>query len=196
MEDVKNNIAKNLVWLRNKKKLTQNELAREINYSDKTISKWEHGDCSPPIDVLKRLADFYNVSLDFLVTDFPEESYDKNFNVKQNFANKIIITLLAMSIVWILATIMFVYSNLLSLDRPWLLFIIAIPISSIVLLVFNCIWGKRTYTFILISVLIWSTITSIYLMLSTYSFWVIYIVGVPLQISVILWSFLKPSKKK
>ena len=40
---VKMIVAKNLIELRKRKNLTQGELAEMLNYSDKTISKWENG---------------------------------------------------------------------------------------------------------------------------------------------------------
>ncbi|MGN0961716.1 MAG: helix-turn-helix domain-containing protein, partial [Christensenellales bacterium] len=42
MKDIKQIIANNLITLRKKNNLTQNELAEKINYSDNAISRWEH----------------------------------------------------------------------------------------------------------------------------------------------------------
>lgn len=195
MDDIKSNIAKNLIKLRKQNKMTQSELANKLNYTDKSISKWEHGDATPPIDVLKAIADLYGVTLDSLVADNSDEFYDKKYNVKSNLANKLLITLLSVSIVWIIATILFVYSSIFKIDKPWLLFVFSVPISMIILLVFNRIWGRRLYTFIIISVLLWSILTSFYLSLLEYNTWKLFITGIPLQIAVILWSQLKTSKK-
>lgn len=195
MDDIKSNIAKNLIKLRTQNKMTQSELAKKLNYTDKSISKWEHGDATPPIDVLKAIADLYGVTLDSLVADNSDEFYDKKYNVKSNLANKLLITLLSVSIVWIIATILFVYSSIFKIDKPWLLFVFSVPISMIILLVFNRIWGRRLYTFIIISVLLWSILTSFYLSLLEYNTWKLFITGIPLQIAVILWSQLKTSKK-
>ena len=49
MSEVKQIIGANLTELRKKKHLTQAELASKLNYSDKAISKWEHGDAVPSI---------------------------------------------------------------------------------------------------------------------------------------------------
>ena len=62
-------IGKNLSNLRKQAKLTQLELAEKFNYSDKSISKWEAGDSMPSIEILNQLAKFYNVTLDYLVTE-------------------------------------------------------------------------------------------------------------------------------
>ena len=48
MEDIKND-AKNITELRILNNMTQMELAEKLNYSDKTISKWERAESSPDI---------------------------------------------------------------------------------------------------------------------------------------------------
>ena len=62
-------VAKNLANLRKREGLTQAELAEKLDYTDKSISKWEHAETMPDIDILKRLADFYHVSLDYFVEE-------------------------------------------------------------------------------------------------------------------------------
>ncbi len=63
-EDFKRVVAKNLVYFRKKKGLTQQELAKELNYSDKAISKWERGESLPDAYVLYTIAKFYHIGLD------------------------------------------------------------------------------------------------------------------------------------
>lgn len=67
MEEVKNIVAKNIYELRKKNNMTQLELAEKLNYSDKTVSKWEKGENSPDITVLVEIANIFGVSLDYLV---------------------------------------------------------------------------------------------------------------------------------
>lgn len=199
MNSVKNNLSKNLTNLRIANKMTQADLAKKINYTDKSISKWENGDATPPIDVIKTLAESYGVTIDYLVESHPDENMDRLYKSdKLARANKIIITSLAVSLVWLIATALFVYGNLYGLIKySWLCFIHAIPISLVVVLIFNCIWGKRSYIFIIVSVLTWSIITSFFLHFTVYTPeapWIIFIIGVPPQIAIILWSQLKRKK--
>jgi len=49
--------------LREENKLTQVELAKRLNISDKTISKWETGKGYPDIEMLEPLAKVFNVSI-------------------------------------------------------------------------------------------------------------------------------------
>ena len=55
MEKLNAIIAKNISSLRTKNKMTQNDLAERLNYTDKSVSKWEHGDSVPPIETLKEI---------------------------------------------------------------------------------------------------------------------------------------------
>ena len=196
MNSIKESLAKNITTLRIKNKMTQTELASKLNYTDKSVSKWEHGDSTPPIEVIKEIADLFGVTVDFLISEGNDESYDKIYVGKTNVANTIIITCLSVLIVWLLATMVFFYSTYFSLGKAWLVFIYALPLSFIVLIVFNGIWGKRKYTFILISFLIWTVLTTLFLHVSGGKMWTIFLLGAPLQIATILWSQLKPRKRK
>ena len=89
MNNIKETVAKNLTKLRQERNLTQSEVAQMLNYTDKSVSKWEHAETTPPIDVLKQLADLYEVSLDYLVSDRNEDFYDNTYTGKRNTTNKI-----------------------------------------------------------------------------------------------------------
>ena len=53
--------------LRLKKNLTQIELSDKLNVTQATISKWEKGKSIPDIMTLKTLAEFFNVSIEYLL---------------------------------------------------------------------------------------------------------------------------------
>ena len=196
MNDIKDNIAKNISKLRTERNMTQPELAKRLNYSDKSVSKWENGISTPPIDVLKEIADIFEVTLDDLVRDPDAGEYDRIYTAKENKPNKIVITLLAIILVWLIVIVMYVYGSVLADENYWQLFVYAVPVSAVVALVFNCLWGKRSYTFILVSVIIWSALASLYLSFLEYNPWMIFIVGVPVQIATVLWSQLKSGHNK
>ena len=57
--------------IRNKRKesgMTQLELANKLNITDKAISKWEQNEGNPDISILPKIAEIFNVSLDYLLT--------------------------------------------------------------------------------------------------------------------------------
>ena len=53
--------------LREDKDLTQEALAKYLNCSQSTYSRYENGKCDIPNDVLKKIAFFYSVSTDYIL---------------------------------------------------------------------------------------------------------------------------------
>lgn len=58
---------KNLKELRLSQNLTTTELGKIIGCSNPTITHYERGDREPSIDMLCKLADYFNVSVDYLI---------------------------------------------------------------------------------------------------------------------------------
>lgn len=193
MDDIKAGIAKNISTLRQAKGLTQIELAEKLNYTDKAISKWERGESIPDVTVLLQLADIFEVSLDQLVrqnsTGIPKPSPQK---AKRNHG---FITGMCVLLVWLLATLLFVIIDLTApaLYTHWMAFVYAVPVSLIVWLVFNSIWFNRRRNYLIISLLMWSLLAMLYLALLPMGFnvWLIFVLGLPGQIIILLWSRLK-----
>ena len=194
MDKLSNNFAKNLSALRTENKMTQGELAAKLNYSDKSVSKWERGESIPPIETLKAISEVFGVTIDYLISDNGNGNLDKTYTPKENSKNKITITFLAVLLVWFLAIVIYFYAVTLLKDYGyWRVFVVAVPLSLIVLLVFNSIWGKMKLTYVIVSLLVWTTLTTIYLFFVSHNPWLIFILGIPLQIAIILWSNLKRS---
>lgn len=112
MNDLKQTIANNITELRKASQLTQLELAERLNYSDKAISKWERAESIPDVVVLKQIADIFGVTVDYLLQEEHNEHAvervsEKVFKTKKR--NRLIVTLLANSLVWLIATMVFVY---------------------------------------------------------------------------------------
>ena len=73
----------------------------------------------------------------------------------------------------------------------------ALPASLIVLIIFNITWGHFRYLFTILTTFLWSTLISIHLqLLVVVNAWPIYLVGIPLQIGIVLWSFLVKRPKE
>lgn len=60
--------------LRTERHITQLKMAMDLNMSQNTISRYENGEREPGIAELIRIADYFRVSIDYLVgrTDSPE----------------------------------------------------------------------------------------------------------------------------
>lgn len=68
------NFSERLKELRKSKNLTQKQLAQFIGTSERGIQNYETGVRKPTFDILIILADYFNVSVDFLIgrTDCPD----------------------------------------------------------------------------------------------------------------------------
>ena len=193
MEDLNITISQNITFLRKKAGLTQLQLAEKLNYSDKAVSKWERGESLPDIVVLKRIADMFNVTLDTLVTpqNLKRVSFGKHISL-----SKTITTLLAGLLVWLVATIVFVILSYAGASRAYLCFVIAIPVSVLVCLIFTAVWKQRVMFFVLLTIFVWSAITAIYVGIIKFDMWLIFLIGIPLQIGIILWAILSKHREK
>lgn len=69
-------LSKNIIMYRKKKGLTQKQLADQLNYSDKVISKWERCESLPDIVAIDALAKFFDVSVDQLIGTSLDTGYD------------------------------------------------------------------------------------------------------------------------
>ena len=187
-KDIKQIIAKNLANLRKNKKITQTELAEQFGYSDKAISKWENGDTLPDIQTLYQLCEFYNVSLDFLVSEqsFEEKIKYINHLNKKVIINNSLIELLYCSFVWILAVIIYVYLYTFSEINYWQIFIWAIPATTVVMLLFTKVWKQKLYTFIVRSLFFWTLVTACYIQFIEYNIWPLFFLMIPIQVALIL----------
>ena len=200
MNDIKNIVAHNIAELRKAANMTQLELAEKLNYSDKAVSKWEHGDSIPDVTVLLDIADLFGVTLDFLVrTAHTPDELKKRFLKPRKYSRRVIM-LLSILCVWFVAVLSFILVSLIWPDAQhvWLSFIYAIPASAIVWLVLNSVWFNRKVNYFIISLLMWTAILSIHLslLLAGHNTSIIYIIGIPSQIIILVWSFLKKRPKK
>ncbi len=202
MDDLKSVIAANITSLRRESGMTQVELAEKLNYSDKAVSKWERGESVPDIAVLKRIADMFEVTVDYLLKLDHTEEINENLKIsRRKKRNRIIITGISIALVWFVATfIFFVLESATQLPAAAisLCFIYSVPVSMVVWLVFNSIWFNRRMNFLIISLLMWSALASLYITFVGIGFnlWLVFIVGVPAQIIIFLWSGIKTRGKK
>ena len=195
-------IAKNLAFYRKEAGLTQAELAEKINYSDKSVSKWESANGAPDVYTLLQLAELYGVTLNDLVS---AEEHEKKEKRPRN--SRVWIMLLSSGIVWLVATCFFITMQLLMPHAApwWLSFLYAVAANSIVLIVFSGMWKYKMTHFVAVTTLIWSAITCLYLTTSfildrynqDYSaLWLIFILGAPLQVLECFWGLFRAKKNK
>lgn len=197
MDDIKQIIAKNIIELRRRDGITQAGLAERLNYTDKAVSKWERGASVPDITVLKTIADLFGVTVDYLITDEhsapPARQTDEIG--KRKVRNHGFITGMSIILAWLVAAIIFIIIDIAVEDctRHWLAFLYAVPASMIVWLIMNSIWFNSRRNFIIISCLMWSVLIAFHITLLSfgYNLWLVYILGIPGQAIIYMWSRLK-----
>ncbi len=197
MKDVKGIVARNLTMLRKNKGLTQVELAEQFNYSDKAVSRWEHGDTLPDINVLYELCEFYGITMSDLVSEDCRVEEINELQEKSVRMYRIWLGILTASVTWLFATVWFAYSQIAFSKGYWLAFIWAIPVSCVIMnYVCRSVFGWIP-KFVFASICIWSTIASMYLhVMVGYSanLWMIFLIGIPLQVAAFLLQKMKKYK--
>ena len=192
MNDLKRIIAYNIAELRKAVPLTQAELAEKLNYSDKAVSKWERGESIPDVAVLKQIANLFGVSVDYLLEEEHLFETTQRSVPWQRKKNRVLVTALSCALVFLIATLVFVALALVGdIPRIWLAYVYCVPICSILLIVFNSLWGSYGWNYFYISILVWSLLTSIYLTTGDYTNWLLFIIGIPGQIIILMWSGFK-----
>lgn len=199
MSNIKNNLAKNIIELRILNNMTQMELGEKLNYSDKTVSKWERGESSPDISVLVEMAEIFNVTLDYLVKSENIEQAVEEHKDKEAKYNHRAISYIAEGTGWIVAIFAFIITTLITKEMTfqWLYFVYALPIVLIVKLIFNSIWFNPRHNYLIISALMWSIFVAVHITFLYFKINVslIYVLGVAGQIVIVLWSYIKKPKK-
>ena len=197
-------IAKNLAYYRKRAGLTQAELAEKINYSDKSVSKWEQGNGVPDVYILMRLAELYHVTVNDLIGDNTAEQAQAYQT--RTAGLHVLIMLLSSGIVWLIATCVFVALQLLKPGHEWwMIFVYSLAVNAVLLLIYASVWKYRMFNFVCVTALIWSVLACMYLTARIVSvhlgndysaLWLIFILGIPLQVLEGLWVFFRSLFKR
>ena len=180
-ELMRQQIARNIAFYRKTGGHTQAELAEKLNYSDKSVSKWERGEGVPDIYVLKQIADLYQVTVNDLISDEAPRLPAKK--------PRLLILLLSVGLVWLAALVLFFALMLLCPELPgkWLCFLYAVPVSGIILAVFTCLWWELWKRCLSIAVIIWGLAVCIHLTVAIPGSYLIYVVAGVLQLLFVMW---------
>lgn len=183
-------IASNIVFYRKQLNMTQLELAEKLNYSDKSISKWERAEGTPDIFVLKDLADFFGITLNDMISERKVKPYSKKKQKRFSYLFALINWLVVIILYWVLS--IFKVSG-----DWWILFVSAIPASTLTLAIFNLVWDKRKELFIYGTIFIWSLSTTLYFLIPEPNRFMIFIVFIPIYIlTIMLFSIIYQNQDK
>ena len=194
MDNLKTIFAKKLQKLRTDAGMTQSELGDKLSYSDKTVSKWERGEAIPDATVLKKLSRLFGISVDTLLDDGTAEPQTAEDAPKETVNYNAIVRTAVVGI-WTLALLIFVMLWIFDIVH-WMIFIYAIPVTAIVLLVFNSVWRRGRGNFWIVSLLVQSCILLAYLVsLPWKNPWQLFLVAVPAELLVLCCFRLKKRRK-
>jgi len=187
IEELTKTIAANITAYRKLSSLTQSELAEKIGYSDKSVSKWEQGGGLPDVYVLMHIAEICGVTIGDLVTPHAQPITKPKKKIL-DFTNKNLITALSAGGTWLFAVVVFVILEMSNVSFPakWLCFVYAVPVCAVTVLVFSCVWHFPKMCFCATSALEWSLLLSVYLTFLPYNYWLLFIIGIPVQALTVL----------
>ena len=179
MENVKAIVSQNILKLRKENNLTQAELARRINYSDKAISRWEAGEVVPDLETIYALSEVFDVPVSQITEAHEEESADGKGNSR--IGQKVLSQVFLCCEIWFIFTALYVYMKLSHQANIWQLFVWSVPACMLVLWFFNRKEPMNILLFIYSSVFVWTFITCIYLQLVDSNPWYMFFIGLPAQ---------------
>lgn len=147
-EKLRQLIAENIAYYRKQNGDTQADLAEKLNYSDKSISKWERGDGTPDIFILVKIASLYDITVQDLL---------REKKVPKSRSRRVLVHLLSVGLVWLVMTVLFCISKIFHVlpEYAWMVFIYGIPITGIVSVVFSGLWWNRLWLNLSCSLIIW-----------------------------------------
>ena len=200
LEKLKNQIGTNIAVHRKRVGLTQAGLAEKLNYSDKAVSKWERGESMPDVLTLIQLAEQFEISVNDLLEDpnqlpgnpgkLEKAMTQVSEKALRRKANKNVILGLSTTLVWFIALLVFVIISSFDLPYSWISFFYAIPVTAIVLLSLRSAWRDFRWNRVLISIIVWGFLVSIYVSLLVFlrfNMWRMFLLGIPGEIAIFLW---------
>ena len=188
--------ASNLINLRPAAGMTQAELGVQLNYSDKTVSKWERGEAIPDAYVLTELSDLFHVTVDYLLSSHdawqsPEEIRKAN---EPMYSSDIIIAVTILGIMTASLTA-FVIGWICGIIE-WRIFLVGLVLSAVAFLVLDCIFNHARYLKPAMIVLIISVFVLVYFLLWDFKPWQIFLLLVPAITIALLSTHINKKPKK
>jgi len=185
-------IAKNIAELRKSHGMTQAGLAEQLGYSDKSVSKWERGEGLPDLLCMKRIADLFEVTVDWF---FEAEHADPENAAEGEAADesttapapgyvtsRTAVALLSIAGVWMLAAVVYVILKLCDTSTA-MPFVIALPVTALLCVIFHALWGSRSHfrrgMFASVTALIWTILFMICWFCRAHDLWLLMILGFP-----------------
>ncbi len=190
-------IAKNLELYRKKANLSQLELAKKLNYSNKNISKWENAETTPSVFVLNEIAKLYGIKVDDLLNQNTvkkqEDVNDKTLlENRKKWLFRIAMLMLANALLFVAGTIAIYVLGLLDITafNKWMIYLYLTPLSVLSVLIYIRIIHKYV-SFLLTSLFGWLICVCVYVSLqSVVNISLIFVLGASYQLMTIFITIL------
>lgn len=177
--------ASNIIKLRTDRGLTQAELGAKLNYSDKTISKWERGEAIPDAFVLKQMAELFDVSVDFILS-----SHDSWEKPKENEVEEVrysVERIIAIAVIGTLTVFLIAFVTLWLLGIvEWRLFLFALSAAILVYMILICVFRRTRHLQYVIAFFVASLFLIVYFTLPKANPWQLFLILVPAEVIVFL----------
>ena len=178
LSELKLVFASNLIRLRSKAGMTQAELGAMLNYSDKSVSKWERGEAIPDAWVLTRLAELFGVTVDFLLSEHdawvPPDAEEEGPQYSRGM-----IYAVAILAVWTMALIAFVVLWWVGI-LWWPVFAVALSVSLLAVLILTVYFKHTKHLQYVLAGFVLSVFVMLYvLMLPWRNNWQLFLIAVP-----------------
>lgn len=173
-ESIKRIIAENISVYRKKVGLTQSELAEKINYSDKSVSKWERAEGIPDIPTLVQLSEIFGVTVNELVYSIDDKQHKMAVKANPTHSRftwkRFFITLLSIVGVWLIAVLTVCLFRFLApkMADVWNVRVLfyAGTVSFVVWLVLAVAWWRYAWRFVCVTGIVWTAALAVYVTFS------------------------------
>ena len=179
--------ASNIIKLRTENGMTQAELGAKLNYSDKTISKWERGEAIPDAFVLLEMAEIFGVSVDYLLSshDSWEPPADKDGENCRSYSVNVII---AIAVIAVMTLALTVFVTLWLLDIiEWRVFLAGASVALLTYMILDCVFTKGKHLQFSLAAFVLSLFVLLYFFMPVVAKpWQLFLIAIPAEIIVFL----------
>ena len=186
LSDLKLISASNIINLRTAHGMTQAELGAKLNYSDKTISKWERGEAIPDAYVLVQMASLFGVTVDELLSahDKWEPPKDKDEVPDRSYSVQVIIAIVLLGI-FTVALAVFVTLWLMDIIE-WRVFLAALSVELLVYMILICVFRHGRHLVYVVAAFVLSLFVLAFFFLPLDRPWQLFLLAVPAEAIVFL----------
>ena len=189
--------AGNLINLRMRDNMTQAELGARLNYSDKTISKWERGEAIPDAFVLTQLAEIFGVTVDYILSSHDTVEVNEGLPLEDNEPTYRADVIIAIAVVSIMTSALTAFVILWLCDiMEWRVFLIGISLSLLCVIVLDCVFYKGKGLQYIISAFILSLFLLAYFAKPSAHAWQLFLLAAPAVAIVFLACNVRAKPKK